>query len=132
MSFKNKFSVLTGRVLVPACLAFMAILYTGCYYDVAEELYPPVDCNTDSVTYSQEITTIMIDNCYGCHSLDANQGDIIVEGYDKLKALVDNGSLIGSIKAEAGYSAMPKDAAALSDCDIAKVEKWIADGAPNN
>jgi hypothetical protein len=31
-----------------------------------------------------------------------------------------------------GFSPMPKSNAKLSDCTIAQLEKWIAQGAPNN
>lgn len=31
-----------------------------------------------------------------------------------------------------GYSAMPKYGAKLNDCDIKKMEQWIASGTPEN
>jgi len=40
--------------------------------------------------------------------------------------------LMGTIKHEAGYSAMPKNGMQLSDCKITQTQKWIDDGTPNN
>ncbi len=134
MIFQKKFYFQSGKWILSVSLLILSVFYMGCYYDVAEELYPPTGCNTDNVTYSQTISAILITNCYNCHdnSNAANNGGIMVEGYDNLKALVDNGSFLGSIKHQEGYSFMPRDAAQLVACDISKIEKWIADGAPNN
>lgn len=134
MVFQNRFSFRMSKHLFGVMLLLLSLFYMGCYYDVAEELNPPTGCNTDNVTYSQTITAILINNCYSCHSNSnaANNGDISVEGYDNLKVLVDNGSFLGSVKHQDGFSFMPRDAAQLVTCDISKIEKWIADGAPNN
>jgi hypothetical protein len=40
--------------------------------------------------------------------------------------------MYGAITHSAGFTPMPKDAAQLSACTIAKIKKWIDDGAPNN
>ena len=38
--------------------------------------------------------------------------------------------LIGAIKHEPGFVAMPQSGGKLEDCDIEKMEAWIAAGAP--
>lgn len=113
-------------------LFIFAILISGCAYDVEEELYPTIECQTDDVTYSAEVLNIISSNCFGCHDAAANFGNITLETYDDLKKYVDNGLLLGSIKHESGFSPMPKNAPALLDCEIEKIEAWINDGAPNN
>lgn len=106
---------------------------TGCYYDVEEELYPnPSACDTSNVTYSLSVAPIISSNCYVCHSSAAAQGGVILEGYNAIKGFVDAGSLLGVIRHDAGYSPMPQGGAKLSSCNIATIEKWVSDGAPNN
>lgn len=110
----------------------LATLFSACYYDVEEELYGTLQCNTDGVTYNGEVLSIISSNCYKCHDAANNFGNITLEGFDNLKKYVDNGQLLGAIRREPGYSPMPKNESPLLECDIAKIEKWISDGALNN
>ncbi len=107
-------------------------MITGCYYDVEEELYPSIDCLTMDMSYADDILPIIESNCYGCHNATANFGNINLEGHSQLMKYVDDGSIVGAIKHAAGFSAMPKNGAKLLDCEIEKIEAWIADGALNN
>ncbi len=108
------------------------VMITGCYYDVEEELYPSIDCLTMDMSYAEDILPIIESNCYGCHNATANFGNINLEGHSQLMKYVDDGSIVGAIKHAAGFSAMPKNGAKLLDCEIEKIEAWIADGALNN
>lgn len=107
-------------------------LVTACYYDVEEELYPTLECLTDNVNYSEEVLSIITTNCYSCHNAASNFGNITLEGYAALKVQVDNGKLLKVIRHEAGVSPMPKNQPQMVACDIAKIEAWVAAGAPNN
>lgn len=109
-----------------------AVLLTGCYYDVEEVLYPAGTCKTDNMSYVTNIEPILQRNCYVCHSAAANTANITLEGYEPLLTYVTNGRLLGAIRHESGFVAMPQNASKLIECDIAKIEQWIADGAPNN
>ena len=104
----------------------------SCYYDVEEELYPTLECQTQDVTYSNQVLSILQSNCYTCHSAAQNFGNITLEGYDNVLQYVNNGELLGAIKHEPGFSPMPKNQAQLLECDIEKIEKWVLEGAPNN
>lgn len=106
--------------------------WSACYYDVEEEIYPSIECDTNNVTYAATIVPLLQANCYSCHSAAANLGNITIEGYSNLKRFVDNGQLLGSIRHEAGFSAMPKNQPQLVGCNIQKIEQWINDGALNN
>jgi hypothetical protein len=112
----------------------MVMMTTSCYYDVAEELYPPTTCVTDNMSLQANIVPILQRNCYVCHSVTdgPNNGNIILEGYTELSKYTTNGQLQGAIKHETGYSFMPQDAAKLKDCEIAQIDSWILDGALNN
>lgn len=110
----------------------LTIILAGCYYDVEEELYGTTECTTTDLSYVQDILPILRVDCYACHSAESNFGNITLEGHNQITQYVDDGSLLGSIKYEAGYSPMPQGGSQLIDCEIAKIEKWISDGAPNN
>lgn len=113
-------------------ILFLVTSIIGCTYNVEEELYPSTGCELDSVTYSAVVLPIIEVNCYECHDQANNFGGITLEGYDLLKLYVDSGDLLGVIKHESGFSPMPQNRAKMLDCDIEKIEAWIADGAPNN
>lgn len=115
-------------------MVIVAMFFTACYYDVEEVLYPPTSCQTLNMSLQNHITPILERNCYACHSVNAgiNNGNVILEGYDNLKVYVNNGKLLGAMKHQSGYEPMPQNAPKLGDCDIAKTEQWILDGALNN
>ncbi len=56
----------------------------------------------------------------------------MLDNYAIVKAAAVNGLLLGVITHAPGFAQMPKDAAKLSDCNIAVIRKWINDGAPDN
>ena len=90
------------------------------------------ECDTINVTYSSTIRPIIQNSCLGCHSGASPSGGIRLETHSDVVAVVTNGKLLGTIRHEQGYSAMPKNGAKLDDCYITQIEKWINNGAPNN
>lgn len=116
---------------------FLIMLITGlsaCYYDNEEELYgiTTSDCNLEEVKYSVQVQSIISTNCYACHSTGSNIGNLLLDSYNSLRSSATNGSLMGSVKHAAGYSAMPQGAAKLKDCDIQALQTWVDAGTPNN
>ncbi len=114
-------------------IAILALVVaTGCTYDVDEDLSP--NCSDiENVSYSAEVALILSANCNSCHSpAGGNLGGIRLDNYDAVKIWVNNGRLLGAIKHQAGFSAMPKNAAKLPACSISKIAAWINNGAPNN
>ncbi|MBK9254886.1 MAG: hypothetical protein IPM42_05310 [Saprospiraceae bacterium] len=118
--------------LVLLMFSFLFFTLSSCYYDVEEDLYPASACNTDAVKYNNDILPILSRSCFSCHSTSANLGNVTLEGYDKLKFYVNSGALSGSINHRSGFSQMPQNTSKLAACDIAKIDKWIADGSPEN
>ena len=116
-------------------LLILAMLFTfvlpGCYYDNEEELYGN-NCDTTNVTFSLSVKPIIDGSCNSCHSTISAQGGIVLDNHTALKGFADSGQLSGAINHQTGYSAMPKGGAKLSDCSISIIDKWIADGSPNN
>ncbi|MBL7739002.1 MAG: c-type cytochrome [Chitinophagaceae bacterium] len=89
-------------------------------------------CDTTVFTYSGAVKNIMSGKCAGCHNPSNLGGNVDLSTYNAVKASALNGSLYGSIAHQPGYSAMPKNAAKLSDCEIRQVQKWVNAGALNN
>ncbi|MEJ2594631.1 MAG: cytochrome c [bacterium] len=109
------------------------VLMQSCYYDNVEELYPVTpDCDTASVSYAEDVWPVINSNCTSCHSGGAPQGNVHLENYNDIVVAASNGSLLGVIRHDDGWPAMPKGGGKLGDCDIAKIEKWVADGTPEN
>ncbi|MBK6947684.1 MAG: hypothetical protein IPH16_06050 [Haliscomenobacter sp.] len=112
----------------------IALIASGCYYDVEEELYPANSCSTSSVGYTATVLPLLQTQCYSCHS-DATKsvgGGISIEGHSNLLVYVNNGKLLGSLNHQQGYSAMPSNGSKLSDCKIAQIQKWVDNGAKND
>lgn len=89
-------------------------------------------CDTLDVRYSTTILPILDVYCNGCHAGSQPQGSINYNTYAGVKATVDNTSLLGSIRRDRGYVAMPKNGSKIPECKIRQIEKWIAEGAKNN
>src|SRR5687767_5576863 len=108
------------------------VLFTGCSYDVEEELYG--NCDTTNVTYSQTITGILTNYaCLNCHgNPTANGAPFSLTTYANVKAQVDANRLFGAISHQIGFAPMPQGAPKMNNCDINKVKAWIDAGAPNN
>lgn len=120
--------------LIKTCIAIGVIVFMqSCYYDVEDELYPQAaPCDTTNVTYSNTVWPIINSNCTSCHSGSAPAGNIRLEDYNDISAAANNGSFLGVIKHEPGWSPMPKGGGKLNDCEIAQIETWVNQGAPNN
>lgn len=116
-------------LIIPALLLFLA---TSCYYDNEEYLYPANGCDTTNVTYSGTIGSILETNCNNCHNPGSPNGGVILNNYDDLKVVVNNGRFWGSVNHEQGYQPMPQNLPKLSECNLTKIKKWIDDGALDN
>ncbi|MFM9007926.1 MAG: hypothetical protein ACKOQY_03395 [Bacteroidota bacterium] len=104
---------------------------SGCYYDVAEELYPQGSCDTAAVSYSAVVVPMLQNNgCLGCHAAPASAGNgIILDSYTSISNLVqDNNRFV------TGADRMPPGSTSgiLTECDMSKLRAWAAAGATNN
>jgi len=89
-------------------------------------------CNSTATSFNKDIQPLFKLYCYGCHQANDQEGGISMEDYGHILALVADGSLLGSIKYETNYVAMPLFLDKMTDCQIAQVENWIIEGAQNN
>lgn len=128
----TKPSIVT-RGLVLLTGAALALLGAGCTYSTGD-VPNPCNASTQTITYAGVISPIFDANCRFCHSSQAAAtlgGGNDFGSHATIKRYPADG-LLKSIQHAPGYSAMPKGGAKLSDCDIERIERWIAAGAPNN
>jgi hypothetical protein len=120
----------------------------SCYYDNLKELRPESalsnnSCDTSGViSYSLNVKPILDASCnQNCHNPSATSGSRDLTNYTSVAGATNDGtaisgdwgSLYGTVSWDPTYgNNMPKDGSKLSDCDIAKIKKWAAAGAPKN
>lgn len=116
-------AMLTGTLMLIACRKNSLPLNNG-----------SVDpsCVTTNMKFSTDVTPILLANCYSCHSGSVVNGGINLSTYAGVKAVVDNGKLIGAINHSPGFKPMPDGGGKLSACNIAKIQAWVTAGAQNN
>ncbi len=121
-------------VRLAAFLLLISFTLTGCYYDKESELYrSSAVCDTNIVTYSHSIVPIMVANCNSCHNTALASGGVITDTYADLSLVAaPGGTLYNGVNWVGDLSPMPKNLSKLSACDLTKINKWIAAGAPNN
>lgn len=106
--------------------------------------YEATPCNLPTkVSYRNNVLPILTQNCYRCHSAKyyviSSSGTFNMEDSTKVKYYANpanglNGTsyLVGNIRHDPGFVAMPYDGGKLSDCDIATIKAWVDAGAPSN
>ena len=123
------------KKIVLALVFATTVLVGGCYYDVEEELYPPVNvCTTPAtVSFAQHVNPLLQSyGCIGCHNTAAPSGNVNMANYNGVKAKVNDGRLWGAINHMQGFSPMPQGGNKMAACDLATIRAWIDAGALNN
>jgi hypothetical protein len=131
------------KILFPIlfCGSIVAVstLVESCYYDKESVLYGPTTtttCDTSTAKFANFVSPLITSGCASssCHSATAKASGINLSSHTTIKAYITSSkaAFIGSIKRTAGYSAMPKGGSKFADCDITKLEAWIAAGMQNN
>lgn len=115
------------RISVYSIVILSSLFLAGCYYDVASELYPDENCNTPAVVdYATQVKALIDSRCAtsGCHVAGGSgPGDFSVAA-TAIAAGQD-----GSIEARSVVQKDMPPSQPLSNCEIALLESWIAQGA---
>lgn len=118
-----------ARLLLVIFSIGSAAFFSGCYYDVEQELYGS-SCDTSAVTYSGTVAPMLQSNgCLGCHAAPATAGNnIVLDNQASIASLVQQNRFIS------GADRMPPSPSppALTDCNMDKLRAWVNAGAPNN
>lgn len=109
-------------------LMLLLVFAAACTKNNEEDLYGAVDCDTENVTFQERISPIITNQCAfsGCHVQGG--GSILLENYTQIKNAIDNGSFIQRVLVTRD---MPPGNP-LTDCQIASIQQWVNDDAPNN
>jgi cytochrome c553 len=112
-------------------IKLMALLILGIFVASCGKEDDPVACVTTGLTYNKDIKPIL-SSCAaaGCHVSAAAMQIGSYANYADTKASVAYGRILGAIKHSPAHSPMPKNGTKLSDCNISKIEAWIAAGLP--
>lgn len=102
---------------------FTTLIILGCTKDTT------TSCSTTNMKYSGEIKSIIDANCVGCHGASSPSGGVSLVTYDNVKN-VGATKLAGVVNHSSGFKAMPPTSK-MSQCNIDKIQAWIAAGFPN-
>ena len=114
--------------------AMSLVLTVGCTYNNSEDLYggPVLPCDTAAVTFSQDISSIIAQQCLLCHNDNNATAGLNLEGHSKLSAAALLNTFMDRVERSVGDVLLMPPNGPLSDCDQSKLRAWIAEGAPNN
>jgi hypothetical protein len=87
-------------------------------------------CDTNNVTYTNQVASVIQTYCVGCHNGSSGSGGVNLNSYTAVKNETLNGKLICTILQTGGCSPMPKSGPKLSLCDIRKFELWRTANCP--
>lgn len=110
------------------------LLLSQCKYDNANDLYGTggTSCDTSAVTFSEDISTLINNNCVGCHSDAGPSGGISLEGHSNVSNNALNGALMNRVQRPLGDPLLMPPSGPLSECDQSQLRAWVNEGAPNN
>ncbi len=89
-------------------------------------------CATANMSFTNNIAPILKQSCTGCHGGSSPQGGIDLSTYSSVVTMAQSGKLLGSVKHNAGFSAMPPAGNGLPTCSINRLQAWIDQGMLNN
>jgi hypothetical protein len=89
---------------------------------------PPSGCVTENITYTSHIKALVEKNCAlsGCHV--PGTGRLDYTSFAGLKTVADDGRLRQKALVE---RSMPPNGS-LTECELAQLDAWLKDGAPEN
>lgn len=118
-------------------LLLSLLCLSACYYDNQQDLYPSLreqNCEPGTASFSVDVLPVMNQNCNmaACHNSNDRAAGIVLDTYQDLLPVLNNGSLLGSIRYQPGYAPMPDGLPQLDPCAIQKIEAWVNAGQLDN
>ncbi len=110
-------------------------LFNACDYDNVEDLYGVSSCDTESVSFTNDIVPIIESHCVSCHSGSSPSGSLDLLDFESLSESALNIGVNGLLnrigRSEGSSGAMPTNYK-LTDCQIEQINSWIEQGLINN
>lgn len=119
-------------VVLPVFFLLLLAVPFSCYYDNEEYLYPGQQCDISDVSFSADIQPVLQQYCVSCHNISLPSGNVILESYNDILVVVNNGRFAGAINHQAGFSPMPQGQPQLPSCPLLMINTWLEQGAPQN
>ncbi len=88
-------------------------------------------CETGNVSYSNDISTIVNNNCIGCHNNTTSNAGINLSTHGGVQAAAGTGKLYHAVAHTGQATPMPPNMK-LPACEIQKIKVWIDGGSLNN
>ena len=111
----------------------VAMVFNSCTYEKGGEPSPVDQCDSVQYTYTGNIEAIFQVNCAtsGCHDAQTGQGGVKLTTYQEVKSKVDAGRISARmLDGNPSFMPPPPDGSGkLPDSTLAKVQKWIDEGA---
>ena len=101
-----------------ACVTALAVssMMYSCRTDNKDSVSPAITtCDTAHVTFTT-IKPIFDAKCTGCHNELSTEASA--------KSWANFAAIVGAVKHESGFMAMPKGGAKLNSCEISNIEVW--------
>ena len=118
----------TSVIRIKAVCFVLVLIYSGCAYDNAEELNGKQDCESESISFSNDIAPLISANCAiaGCH-VNGQQLPTL-ENYQQISQNAQ------TIKTKTGNGTMPPDGSgkSLTLEEINQIACWVDSGTQNN
>lgn len=89
-------------------------------------------CDTVDFSWSGRILPLFELQCNGCHGGPNPNAGLSLSDHSQAVTAVNYLSLMERVQHLEGFNAMPPSGSGLSDCEIAALEGWIANGMPEN
>lgn len=109
-------------------IALAALIVGSCYYDNEEELYQnfPQDCDTQTLTYTIDIKSIVDVNCTVCHSPSGG----FLPHLNTYQAMLSNEfGVTDRINRPLGDASLMPPTGQMNSCNIEKINQWYLQGA---
>ena len=115
-----------------AFISFTLLLW-NCTARNEEDQYGTDDpCETAAVSYSQDVSVILSANCTSCHNDSNPTAGLSLEGHTNASTSALGGALMNRVQRPNGDPLLMPPSGQLSECDQAKLRKWVNEGALDN
>ncbi|CAI8447085.1 MAG: Uncharacterised protein [Cryomorphaceae bacterium] len=110
-----------------------ALALGSCTFENEEDRYGTGDpCETAAVSYSQDVALILSTNCTSCHNDISPTAGLSLEGHTNASTSALGGGLMNRVQRPSGDPLLMPPSGQLSECDQAKLRKWVNEGALDN
>ncbi len=104
------------------------LLLSSCANNKSEVILANTICDTSNTKFGAVVNPIITTNCVsGCHGGSSPSGGVDLSTYNNIADFASN----CATRMKSSSNPMPPSGK-LSDCEIKKFDKWIANGKQNN